>query len=233
MFVRHHCNLRTPLDKWHESRGALFSQVDGWRLPVTYSEVAREISEVGSNPGIADLSAFAKVELQGQGVGLALSKSLHHDPVIPVGPFEVGQGDLACRLTDDRALAIATHTNPSTLISQVNLHVANKVTVVRDVTCHFAALSLVGPSVRDVLSHVTALNISTKAFAPGSCAETKLLGVAALLVCPPRAQTDEIRAYVGWELGEFVFLELLKFGARYSMVPIGTDAWRRLACGRH
>jgi 4-methylaminobutanoate oxidase (formaldehyde-forming) len=102
-------------------------------------------------------------------------------------------------------------------------------TIIRtDVTSAYAELGLVGPRVEDLLCRVTALDVSPAALPDGSCAETRLAGAHALLVRPPGALLPTMLLYVSWDLGEYVWKELLRVGGNLGLKPVGLDAWRRL-----
>jgi glycine cleavage system aminomethyltransferase T len=98
----------------------------------------------------------------------------------------------------------------------------------RDSTSEYAGFSLVGPRVDDLLRGLTPLDITAAGLPMNSCAETGLAGVHALLVRAPELAVPSVRIYVGWDLGEYVWQELLEVGGQYGIHPLGIDAWKSL-----
>src|SRR5262245_33372211 len=93
---------RTPLHPWHACHGARFIERDGWQLPGMYSTAEAEAEAAHKHVALADISAFAKVSLRGQGVG-AVTSALLGDTAVNrprgVAALPSGTPALACRLT--------------------------------------------------------------------------------------------------------------------------------------
>ncbi len=222
---------RTPLHHWHVAHAARLVTSDGWQVPEVYANPEQEIVVAQEGVALADISAFAKISLLGQGVP-ALTASLVGDgqalPPRGVARLEAGGGALACRLTADHLLLLATSTRPDVLDKRSASLLQQLPIIERNVTSAYAGFYVVGPHVGDVLRRLTFLDVSPAAMSPGTCAEAALEGIQALLVCPPRSALCAVQVYVGWDLGEFVWEELLKTGEQYRIAPIGLEAWRRV-----
>jgi sarcosine oxidase subunit alpha len=73
---------RTPMQAWHESRGAVFEDVGQWRRPWYYprpgedmhAAVAREVEAARSQVAILDASTLGKIDLQGRDAALLLNR---------------------------------------------------------------------------------------------------------------------------------------------------------------
>src|SRR5437773_2155193 len=222
---------RTPLHHWHAARDARFVERNGWQIPASYSEVAREVAAVRAGLGLVDLSAFAKISFRGSGVA-SLAHALIDDRQAPephgVVAFDAGGRALACRLTEDHLLLLAFTTNPVPLRDRLAALRQELPTVEWDVTSAYAAFCLLGESTEKALRHLTALDLERSAFPAGRCAESSLAGVHALLVRPPEMALDMVLVAVAWDLGEYVWEQLLEAGCGQGIEPVGLDAWHIL-----
>jgi hypothetical protein len=59
---------RTPLHHWHAAHGARFADLDGWQVVAGYGALEREVAAARGGLGLADISAFKKINLHGPGV---------------------------------------------------------------------------------------------------------------------------------------------------------------------
>jgi sarcosine oxidase subunit alpha len=97
-----------------------------------------------------------------------------------------------------------------------------------DVTSVYAGIALLGPSSRDVLRKLIALDIRPTALPDSACAETALAGVHALLLRADLGGLPAFELYVTRDVAEFVWETLLDAGREYGLAPIGTLAYRAL-----
>ncbi len=218
---------RTPLHHWHVEHGARLADNDGWQVAAVYSAVEREIAAARAGLGLADLSAFAKVSVLGKGVA-ALTRALRGEAPelkpLDVAALTAPVSALACRLTEEQLLLLANTTQAKPLDDQLTALTQGHLAVSADVTSAYAGFALVGPHIDELLAQLSSLDV----LPAGSCAETNLAGVQALLARPPEQALPEVRVHVSWDLGEFVWERLLETGRGLGIVPLGLDAWRRL-----
>src|SRR5437762_810071 len=103
-----------PLHHWHASRTNCFTDADGWQLPTSYTGVESETAAGRDQVALADVSAFAKISLLGQGVATLRQALLNEtSPATPrsVVRFDSGGPALACQLTDAHLLLLADSTS--------------------------------------------------------------------------------------------------------------------------
>jgi glycine cleavage system aminomethyltransferase T len=228
---------RTPLHDWHAAAGARFADLDGWQVPAAYAGAERETAAAAAGLALADVSAFAKVSL------LTWDESTFNR-ILPAGSPASRPGGvallaaenpvLACRLTADHLLLLATAPGFSFRADGLTLRAARGSLegspdqgplIVRDVTCSYAGFCLLGPRPAEELHHLTPLDVSPAAFPAGSCAETSLAGVHALLVHPPAGSSPpSVRGYVAWDLAEYVWGRVVEIGRHRGLTPLGHDA---------
>jgi sarcosine oxidase subunit alpha len=217
---------RTPLHHWHAGHGARLAESDGWQVPRAYAGPERETGAARTGLAVADISAFPKVSLRGSAAADAAGHLLgdgHGTPPGSAARLHHGAPGLACRLTADHLLLLASTTAPAPLTDAL-AHLGHGPGLLEsDVTSALAGFWLIGPRLEEVLRRLTSLGPAALA-APGSCAETGLAGVQALLVRSPELDVRSVRVYVSWELGEYVWEALLDAGRGWGIVPLGMEA---------
>jgi sarcosine oxidase gamma subunit len=92
---------------------------------------------------------------------------------------------------------------------------------------------MLGPRLEEVLRRLTQLDIRPAALPEGSCAETALAGVEALLVRPAGLALPSVRVYVAWDLGEYVWERLLDAGRGGLMAPVGLEVLALIGAPAH
>jgi aminomethyltransferase len=212
----------SPLAAWHVAHGARLGVVDGWQVPLAYSSAAEEVSAARARLALADISFLRKLSVRDKALVAELSGQARRGTVTSVGERKMSW---ACCLTEDHCLLLsASETNSCRRLLQ-NLP-AYKPEMVFDVTSSYAGLALYGPEHGKVLRGLTSFDIEQIAV-PGSCAETGLAGVHAVLVRPP-GFLGAIQIYVGWDMAEFVCERIVETAGAHAIVPIGMEALKTL-----
>lgn len=204
---------------------------DGWQLPSSYVGVDEERAAVHAGLGLADLSAFVKISIQGRGVADLVRALVGDSPASKVRGVTVWDADgrvLACRLTEDDLFLLTLTTRAAALRARLTALRLDLPVVEREVSCAYAAFCLLGTATENTLRHLTVLDVRRSAFPVGSCTETSLAGVHAVLARPPEAALDTIHVAVAWDLAEHVWERLLDAGRNYGIAPVGLEAWYRL-----
>jgi glycine cleavage system aminomethyltransferase T len=225
---------RSPLHHWHTEHGARFTTSGGWQLPALYSSVERETAAGRSGLVLADTSAVAKIGLLGSGVSaaaLALAGETLATKARGVVRLQSDPAVFVCRQTADYLLMLAGTSNPAPILDRLVGLPACPSLVRNDETTARAGFCLAGLHIYDVLRQLVALDVSQAALPAGSCAETGLAGVHALLVRPPElggSFPPSLQIYVAWDLAEYVWQRLLDAGRAWGMAPLGWEALRAL-----
>src|SRR5438552_3686778 len=146
-----------------------------------------------------------------------------------VAEFDAGGRVLACRLTEDHLLLLALTPNMTILCDRLTALSQNVPLVQSDASSAYAMFCLLGTAIEDALNHLTALDVRRSAFPPGSCAETSLAGVHALLVRPAEAVINTVYVAVAWDLAEHVGESLLNAAPGHDTRPVGVDTWQILS----
>jgi len=213
---------RTPLHHWHAAHGARFTARDGWQVVAAFSDAEKEAASARTGLGVADISAFAKISRRGPGAASLIPSTL--------GVVAVPDGaGLACRLTDDHLLLLASTPDATALDRHVAALCEGRPVVQTDVTSTYAGFWLIGPRLERFLRYLTHFDIRPAAFPANSCAETAFAGVEALLV---RLTEDSLRVYVAWDLGEYVWERMTEGGHEVPVTPLGLKALALLNSAR-
>lgn len=238
---------RSPLHYWHCAHGARMTAAENWETPAVYTDVAQEIAAARAGLALADISSWAKISVLGAGVadvtrsllgeaGANKSASLMLPSAHGSRPFVNGPV-LACRLTEEHLLLLASGPCLELRLPDFAVRVsalefeaqypAGKL-FVDNKTSTFAGFSLVGNHIEALLRHLTALDVSARALPRGTCAQTSLAGVHALLVPSPELQVPSMRIYASGDLGEYLWEELVETGQAWNLTLLGLDGWNSL-----
>jgi glycine cleavage system aminomethyltransferase T len=192
--------------------GAVFSLVDGWETAVHFGDPGEERRRMLETVAFVDRTALRKWEL--------------HEPSDSTMGMATRQpdGGWRCPVTPDRALYLdgagatpagARKSSPARMLAGPEEAL--------DLTCAYAALSLVGPGARELLARFSALDVRERSlpvggFRPGSIARTP-----GYLLC---AADDELLLLVGWALGEYLYDVVADAAGALGGGPAGIDAYR-------
>ena len=221
---------RSPLDDWHAARGARFTLADGWKVAASYGSVEQEVA-AAKGLGLADVTAQSKIGFLGNGVAAAALALLADGSlraaraVARSGPA----GPLGCRLASDHLLLFAGRTC-SAALEESAARLAQMGDVRRyDATCTYAVFCLLGAHGTEVLSRLTALDLSPEVLPSAACAETNVAGVHALLIRPPEPRPTAIYICTSWDLAAYLWQRLLESGQFAGITPIGMETYQILA----
>jgi aminomethyltransferase len=191
---------------------------------VAYAGVEREAAAVRAGCGLADLSGWAKWRVIGRGtsdvvetLGAAAARRTH-------GVARLAGGLLVCRLAPDALLLLDGSTD---LDGVPGLEPPGAAVVVADATFALAGFCLAGPFADQLLPRLTSLDPAV--LPGGTCAETAVGGVAALLVRADELTVPSLRVYVARDLAEYLWGRLFEVGRGVGLTPFGLEAFAALS----
>jgi glycine cleavage system aminomethyltransferase T len=190
----------SPMERPARQAGARFEVRDGWNVAVEFPERA------GATVSWADVSHLDKVELQG---------SADVIDELPFGTAVRRDDAWWCRLTQTRALVIGT---------RPELNGGEDLDVL-DVTCNYAALTLLGPLARETFARFCALDLRPQvtpvhALRPGSIGRQPGLVI--------REDEERYLFLFGWATGEYMWGVVADAGGHLGGAPVGADALREV-----
>jgi sarcosine oxidase subunit alpha len=232
---------RTPLHHWHQEAGARWLDAGQWKRPEFYVDPAAEVRLVRSAAGIIDVSTLGKFDVIGPDAGQLLDRVyVNHFTKLPGGKARYGvmcneegilfDDGICARLNRDYFFLTATTGNADAVYQWLELWKTTwqlNATVINQ-TAALAAMNLVGPRAREVLSRLTSFDLSPHAFPYMSIWEEEVAGVRCRLLrvgfvgelgyeihCPSQH---------AWHLGEAI----LEAGRDFGLRPFGVEAQRIL-----
>jgi glycine cleavage system aminomethyltransferase T len=195
----------SPMERPARQAGARFEVRDGWNVAVEFPERA------GATVSWADVSHLDKVELQGPAEAIDSAAGSE----LPFGTAVRRDDAWWCRLTQTRALVIGT---------RPELNGAEGLDVL-DVTCNYAALTLLGPLARETFARFCALDLRPQvtpvhALRPGSIGRQPGLVI--------REDEERYLFLFGWATGEYMWGVVADAGGHLGGAPVGADARREV-----
>lgn len=208
----------------------------GWEKPAYFDAVGKECQAVRRQVGMIDLSSFGKIELKGPGALPLLQRLACNDMDRSVGAVIYTQfldpqggivGDVTVtRLADDHFRVISGSAYVDSDLGWIRAHqkAGDPTVAVRDVTEDLAVIGLCGPRAREVLSAVTAGDVSDGAMAYMTAATIDINGLNVA------AQRVSYTGELGWELyvptdrAVFVWDRLWQAGQEFGVKAFGYKA---------
>ena len=207
---------QTALFNSHERNGASLIEHHGWQVPASFLAPEEEVGRVRGSVGLADISWMPKLDLKGYGL-----KTL---PALGDGAFLWALGPLHYLVTCDSARqgqVMDQLTKLGTAPADLSLPPAVYVT---DITSVYAQFLLAGPQCREVLSKLTSLNVSQKAFPDLSCRQSSLAHVHAIILRQDIGQTLAYCLLISRDYAESVWDSIVHAGNEYGLTPFGVKA---------
>ncbi len=198
----------SPMERLAREAGARFEVRDGWNVAV---EFGADAAGSASRVGWADVSHLGKLELQGPSEAIDAAAGTE----LPFGTAVRRDEAWWCRLTATRALVIG---------KRPELGGAEGLDVL-DVTCNFAALTLVGPLARETFARFCALDLRPQvtpvnALRPGSIGRQPGIVI--------REDEERYLFLFGWATGEYMWSVVADAGGHLGGAPVGADALREV-----
>lgn len=204
----------SALYRVHQDLGARWTEIDLWRVSDSFVEPTEEAEQVTQNVGLQDVSFLLKWDVQGREAEELLTG------------FPLKKRVTVLRRRPDRFLIVATPAQRGELTETLQKDVSQSKGCVHltDLTSALSALSLVGPRAREVLAKLTPLDLGPRSFPDGSCAETGLAKIHAVIY---REDWQSLPAYVllvSRELGQYGWDVIRTAGRTVGLVPFGAAA---------
>jgi 4-methylaminobutanoate oxidase (formaldehyde-forming) len=190
---------------WYADPGQLSEYQYGWERQNWFPNNAREHAAVRQQVGLFEQSSFAKFLVQGRDAETALNRVATVNCRVPVGRVLYAQflnhrggieADLTLiRLADDRFLVVTAAFTATHVMAWIQEHIkSSDICVVTDVSDAWCMLNVQGPKSRELLSQVSNVDLSNKAFPFGTAREIQV-GYHTLL-----AVRLSYVGELGWEL---------------------------------
>jgi dimethylglycine dehydrogenase len=243
----------TPVYDRFQELGAQWMEIFGWERPQYFGPaeqhtfrrsnaldaVGEEVRGTRERAGIADLTAFTKIEVAGRDAASLLERlSANKLPAknggIRLTHMLTPQGGIECEMTITRLSPDRFYLN-SSIMGQVHdldwltQHVLEDETVtIRDMTNELAILAVSGPRSREIIQPLTETDLSNGAFAWLNAQEIQVAGVSCI------ALRVSYVGELGWELHHPIdsmltlYDALVTSGEPHGLVHFGSYAMNEM-----
>ncbi|MCY4054147.1 MAG: FAD-dependent oxidoreductase [Hyphomicrobiales bacterium] len=244
----------SPLYEKLKGEGAVYADVYGWERPLWYATggiprehiygfrrtqlhdvIGREVNAVRQGAGIADLTAFAKVEIHGGGAAAFLER-VSSNRLPNVGKIALTyfvnangrlEGEATCaRLSDTRFYLVYAAAREAAVLDWLQTQLLEGEDVAfENVSNRYGILMLAGPNARDVLASAGATFLGNDDFPWLSLRHGEVAGVANV-----RLMRVGYSGELGWELHipikdmPQIHAALVKDGAAFGLAHVGMAA---------
>jgi sarcosine oxidase, subunit alpha len=219
----------TPMDNWHQRRGARMAEVSGWRRVVDYGDPAAEVAAIQSSVGLRDTTPLTKIDVLG-GHSARMLESLWKIPEVggcapAVSAQASGNPAYIARLTRERFIVLGSPEERTQLCKRLTDAVAGHACVhVTDVTSAYAVLQLAGPMSTKLLKNLSSARIDS--MTTGRCLQGPLASVRVLLIRRDIGNVPSWLLLVSRDFGEYTWECVLSAGREFGIRPFGTAAER-------
>jgi len=238
MTVKPNIGKRSALHEQHLALGATMVEDGGWWRPVRYGAPEEEVQSIRTGVGLLDASPLSKLDVKGQEIAATVQQVLSLGTPLRVGLAQrIPRSDttafatdgLCCPLARDHAVLITASGTAQTVERLFEAHVQKSCVHVTDLTSALAAIHLMGPASAELLSKVSALELSPRAFDDLMCTEGSVAKVHALALRRDVGGKLGYEIYCDRSLGEYMWDTLNDAGQEFGVIPIGLAAERLLA----
>jgi heterotetrameric sarcosine oxidase gamma subunit len=217
---------RSPMERMAVAAGARLSCVDGWSVSNAFSEPSVEWERLTRTVAFADRSSLTKLEIQAEPQELkriALLAGGADSLALEPGLAERTPGTWWCPVTPSRVLVLGEPDETPALRARLDAAAAQArgTVTVLDVTCGLAALSLIGPSARELLARFCAIDARPALAAPGAFRPGSVARTPGYMLVEADAR---LLVLVGWALGEYLWQVVADAAGRLGGGPVGAEA---------
>ena len=243
----------TPVYDCFDELGAQWMEIFGWERPQYFGQpeqhtfrrsnaldaVGDEVRGTRERAGIADLTAFTKIEVTGKDAAslldrLSANKLPGKDGGMRLTHMLTSQGGIECEMTITRLGPDRFYLNSSIMgeihdLDWLTQHVLeNENVAIRDVTNELAILAVSGPRSRDIIQPLTDTDLSNGRFGWLNAKEINVAGV------PCIALRVSYVGELGWELHHPIasmltlYKALVTSGEPHGLVHFGSYAMNEM-----
>ena len=219
----------SPFARRQEAAGGRLEVRDGWRVAASYGSHESEIEACRSRVGIVDRSALGKLELQAPDAELASIAAELADGAELSGERATRAGDTWwCSPSPERSLVLTPPGQTAAMRGRLEVEAKGRFASVVDLSAGLAALSVIGPSARELLARLTALDLRParmpeRGFRPGSVGR-----VPAMVL---REQGEHFLVLFGAFYAHYMWTAIADAGVPFGAAHVGTDAFTELGAG--
>lgn len=244
-----HPQRHTPLHARHAALGAVFMPAGAWERPEYYrvgglsrqDAIRAEVTRVRSAVGVIDVGTLGKLEIRGPQAAEFLERvytgrygnmkvgSTRYAVMCDESGVLADEGVVA-RVADDVFYFTTTSSGAATVyreLSRLNVEWRLDCGLI-NLTGAYSAMNLAGPKAREVLSALTAMDLSSAAFPYLACRSGEVGGVRVRMMRVGFVGEWGYEIHVPAEHGPALWDALMQAGQAHGIGPFGVEAQRLL-----
>ncbi|VAW32456.1 hypothetical protein MNBD_CHLOROFLEXI01-4258 [hydrothermal vent metagenome] len=220
-------NMRiiTPIHEIAKQASAQFGDQSGWQIPEHYGSVENEVAAAQQDVVLVDQSHYGKIRIEGATAGRFLqgeALAIHAGMTTPYGYL--------FRLRQDLFFISTTVDNSANLVAKLNSQAKNSgdLVTITDVTQGNAALWLIGPKSKEVLSRLCPLDFDDSQFPDMTAKQSSVAKTKQLII---RRDIGETLAFVligARSSAAYLWQTIMEAGEDLDIQPAGLASTRDL-----
>ena len=214
---------RSPMERQARAAGGQFEIREGWSLAVAYASPEQEAETVRRTAGWTDMSHLGKLELQAAPEDLEAIFSAGASARFELGRASRTTGTWWCPLAPSRLLVVCERGRLASVRGLLEDAVGSSGVPASlvDVTTVFAALTIVGPSGREVFARFCAIDLRPQATPVGAVRPGSVARQPGIVVCEGE---QRFLMLFGWAVGEYMWRQVEEAARHLGGAPVGADA---------
>jgi heterotetrameric sarcosine oxidase gamma subunit len=205
------------------ARGKTTVERAGWRVAATFSTAEAETAAAQRSVGLADLSAWGKIQIQGAEALAALRSAFGNAPADIGAVTALAGGLLACLSRDAWYLTVPPGGEAAAL-DQLRGKLQGFAHAV-DVTHGYAAFLLAGPNSLDVLPKVCGLDFRSRAFPNRTVRQSSVARLRTIIIRDDLpGGVPAFHLHLGRSEAEYLWDTLLDAASEFGGQPVGATA---------
>ena len=236
----------SPMDPWHQANGASYEDVGDWKRPRYFPQndesmdeaVQRECLATRSSVGILDATTLGKIDIQGKDTARLLNMVYTNAwSKLGIGKCRYGimlnehgmvfDDGVTTRLGENHFHMTTTTGGAARVMSWLEELLQTEwpdwEVYCTTVTEQWAVMAINGPKARELLSTLTAVDLSNEAFPFMSMIEAKIAGVPARIYRISFTGELAFEINVPSRYGLHVWEAVMEAGKAYQLTPYGTE----------
>jgi sarcosine oxidase, subunit gamma len=195
----------------------------GWQIAEVYTAAETEAAAVRRSVGLADLSAWGKIQIQGADARAGLQKIYPGAPAKTGEVIAVDDGLLACLSRDDWYLTLPPGEEAGAL-ERIQGALAGFAHAV-DVTHGYAALLLAGPKSQDVLPKLCGLDFRPRVFPNRTVKQSSVARLRTIIIRDDLpGGVPAFHLHAGRSEADYLWETILDAASEFDGQPFGSAA---------
>ena len=215
----------SPLHKKHEELKATYGIIQGWKMPLTYTEDRMNLQK--SLPMMFDISYLKKINLKGKDLKKKLTekiKTLDYKIGSVVQIKNENSEYIICCLTNEEAMIIFPEQHEKQIYKEINVLKSETECIhFTDVSSGLGGICIVGSEYKNILPKLTELNLNENTFLNLNCSQAPLAKTKTLFL---RKDIDKpaIQIFFNREVSDYLWDQIIEASMSEKLTPIGLES---------